>query len=293
MPEDVPAVALTPGPAFRLQEDGSWETEEVPGPVIDSARFSGYLTIEGYRCTVFETPEGDQYAQRSVVAAVAAEWLRRQAKGGPKDLVSQVGDILDGKGGQSGGTDAEYDEAIVEYCEEVRKVLPKMQSIFDKAFHDLVDFKADGAPEAKHPRVRQIGQEQVSKALNEAATRVELLSYSLAEELEGLLSGLEAGASRTASVRVAKHYNKSGPGLSGYSLEVTADSPETMRTVYVSGVVYGAHVAGQVHVTFYDGEPKKFAFDPDEGSTDATLDEDVWQTVKDCCLSELDPRNHF
>lgn len=249
MSESTPAVELQRGPAFHLQPDGTWSVEDVPVGVAADSSFSGYLTINGYRCTVFETADGDQWAQKSVntpastaaalkpdmsrrcpecggravdvramsaccpnghyfsvkprspsrkeskmstvASAVAAKWLHRQAKG--KDLVSQVGDILDGNGGQSGGTDGEYDEAIVEYCEEVRKVLPRIQSIFDGAFHDLVDFKAE-VPEPKHPRVRQIGQEQVSKAVNEAATRIELLSFSLMQELEQLLSGLEAGA---------------------------------------------------------------------------------------------------
>lgn len=205
MESGVPDVSLQPGPAFRLQPDGSWAVENVPSGVPAASSFSGYLTINGYRCTVFETPEGDQWAQKSVATAdtedemksvasiVASEWLRRQSAG--KDLVSQVGDILDGNAGQSGGTDGEYDEAILEYCDEVRKVLPRMQSIFDGAFHDLVDFKEE-VPEAKHPRVRQIGQEQVSKAVNEAATRIELLSFSLSKELETLLAQLESGAKK-------------------------------------------------------------------------------------------------
>lgn len=57
---------LTPGLGFRLGENGHWEVEEIPEDVLTTARFSGYLTIDGFRCTVFETPSHEQWAQKSV-----------------------------------------------------------------------------------------------------------------------------------------------------------------------------------------------------------------------------------
>jgi len=57
---------LTPGLGFHLGDNGHWVVEEIPEDVIATARFSGYLTIHGYRCTVFETPSQDQWAQKSV-----------------------------------------------------------------------------------------------------------------------------------------------------------------------------------------------------------------------------------
>lgn len=57
---------LTPGLGFHLGENGQWVVEEIPEDVLATARFSGFLTIHGYKCTVFETPSLDQWAQKSV-----------------------------------------------------------------------------------------------------------------------------------------------------------------------------------------------------------------------------------
>ena len=107
----------------------------------------------------------------------------------PNDVVSQVGEILHGRG----TSDEEFDEEIVDYCDEVRKTLSKLEAIFDGAFHDVVDFK-ENIPAADNPKVRQLAQEQISEMINQAATRVELLSYTLRDEVEALLTNLEAGA---------------------------------------------------------------------------------------------------
>jgi hypothetical protein len=58
------SIRLSPGQAFKLQPDGKWEASDLPTSVIESARFSGYLTIQGRRCVVFETPDLDQWAQK-------------------------------------------------------------------------------------------------------------------------------------------------------------------------------------------------------------------------------------
>jgi len=57
---------LSPGVSFRLQPDGSWSPENMPHRVLVEAKFSGYLTIQGYRCSVFEMPDGAMWAQKSV-----------------------------------------------------------------------------------------------------------------------------------------------------------------------------------------------------------------------------------
>ena len=63
---------LSPGMAFRLQPDGSWAVEKLPYPVLNKAKFSGYLTIRGYRCSVFETPDGSMWAQKSTNTPVTS-----------------------------------------------------------------------------------------------------------------------------------------------------------------------------------------------------------------------------
>lgn len=64
MAEEAPS--LTPGVGFHLDQQGQWEVKEIPPEVLDGAEFSGYLTIHGYRASVFETPGGEQWAQKSV-----------------------------------------------------------------------------------------------------------------------------------------------------------------------------------------------------------------------------------
>jgi len=60
-----PTPELTPGVGFHLEGDGHWDVQEIPDWVLENAKFSGYLTIQGYSCAVFETSEGEQWAQKS------------------------------------------------------------------------------------------------------------------------------------------------------------------------------------------------------------------------------------
>jgi hypothetical protein len=56
---------LVSGYGFHLEGDGKWDVQQIPQYVVDNAKFSGYLTIQGYACSVFEMPDGDQWAQKS------------------------------------------------------------------------------------------------------------------------------------------------------------------------------------------------------------------------------------
>jgi len=85
---------LQPGVAFRLQPDGQWKPEKIPPEVLKEAEFSGYLTIQGYRCTVFETPDKNQWAQKSTgtpaepepttASRIAEQWLESHGARLPK-----------------------------------------------------------------------------------------------------------------------------------------------------------------------------------------------------------------
>lgn len=59
-----PTPQLAPGIGFVLEGDGRWDVQTIPSKVVDSAEFNGYLTIQGYKCAVFITPEGEQWAQK-------------------------------------------------------------------------------------------------------------------------------------------------------------------------------------------------------------------------------------
>lgn len=69
--------SLQPGPAFRLNDSGTWDVEPVPQDVLDGATYSGHLVIQGYRCVVFDAPDGSTWAQKaqerlSMILRVAA-----------------------------------------------------------------------------------------------------------------------------------------------------------------------------------------------------------------------------
>lgn len=133
-------------------------------------------------------PESGEPHMSSIASRVAARYLKAQT-----DLVSQVGEILADE-----REDVKYDSEISDYCKEARKVLPKIDTILEKAFHSVFDLKSE-IPAAKHPKVRQLCEEQLANILNEAATRVELVAHHAQKDVEALLAALEAGSNRTAS----------------------------------------------------------------------------------------------
>jgi len=56
---------LVPGLGFHLEGDGFWDVQEIPKNVLETAEFFGNLDIEGYQAVVFQTPNGDQWAQKA------------------------------------------------------------------------------------------------------------------------------------------------------------------------------------------------------------------------------------
>ncbi len=56
---------LVRGPAFHLDGDGRWDVQELPYTVLRDAEYSGELKIEGSPAVVFQTPDGDQWAQKA------------------------------------------------------------------------------------------------------------------------------------------------------------------------------------------------------------------------------------
>jgi hypothetical protein len=62
---DAEEPSLAPGYGFYLDASGQWVVKEIPEEVLKEAKHSGYLKIQGYKCTVFETPSKEQWAQKS------------------------------------------------------------------------------------------------------------------------------------------------------------------------------------------------------------------------------------
>ena len=63
---------LSPGLGFHLKGDGEWEVRIIPPKAIDEAEFSGFLTIDGYECSVFDMPDNHQWAQKSTGTSVSS-----------------------------------------------------------------------------------------------------------------------------------------------------------------------------------------------------------------------------
>jgi hypothetical protein len=59
---------LVPGLGFRLNEQGTWDVEQIPNDIVKEAEFSGYLTIHGYKSAVFETADKQMWAQKTTEA---------------------------------------------------------------------------------------------------------------------------------------------------------------------------------------------------------------------------------
>jgi len=55
---------LVPGPAFHLEGDGQWDVQDLPSAALHGARYVGRIKIDGYPAVVFETRDGDQWAQK-------------------------------------------------------------------------------------------------------------------------------------------------------------------------------------------------------------------------------------
>lgn len=56
---------LEPGYGFRLNPKGTWDVSKIPDNVLKDANFSGFLTIRGQKCSVFEDEDEVQWAQKT------------------------------------------------------------------------------------------------------------------------------------------------------------------------------------------------------------------------------------
>ena len=182
---------LQPGVGFHLAPSGQWKPEDIPPDVLRDVSFSGYLTIQGYRCTVFETKKKEQWAQKStgtsaLAARVAARYLR--AKG--SDLVSQVQEIVNDE-----RQDNEYDDAIVDFCDKAFSALEELNNSVTACLEQFAK-TAEKLGEHDHERVQQLFAPQMKQALLEAAQTVKGAGDGAILEISKDLKKLKGDASR-------------------------------------------------------------------------------------------------
>lgn len=141
---------LTPGVGFHLGPDGQWKPEKIPQDVLKTAEFSGYLTIKGYRCSVFETPEKDSWGQKSegtpamasLAQRVAAKFLKAQ-----QDITTQLKESLE-KDEMSA-----WNKAAQEFFSKVQDdFLPDLDKVHNEAIKKI-EHHIGKFPKAGHPRV--------------------------------------------------------------------------------------------------------------------------------------------
>jgi hypothetical protein len=192
--------------------ESKFRLEGVLGDISGPASLSGIATMFDDGEILFEPDDGSEinddiygvivdivgdavkFPPNAIASRVAAKYLSRTADS--SNIVSQVDDILNGEtNGPHGHDDVKYDEDIIKWCKEARKTVPKMQKIFDDAFHDVMDFKSE-IPDSKNPKIRQLAHGKFSEMLSQAGARVEIISHGLLQEIEALCNGLESGASR-------------------------------------------------------------------------------------------------
>ncbi len=195
---------LQPGAGFHLKPDGNWEVKDIPSKVLSEAKFSGYLTIEGYRSTVFETPDKEQWAQKSTGTVASMPNLpsrshpngirrmsrylaiaSRVAKG--DDIVSQIQEKFD-----EPGSHKDYDDAIVDFVEKMRQALPAVDSAMEKAEEALEDFKKE--IKHSHPRVQAVYVKGLITEIDDRFKSLKQFREDLANGIASTLDNFEAQA---------------------------------------------------------------------------------------------------
>ena len=230
MGQDIPN--LSPGIGFHLQPDGSWKAEKIPQEALDTAKFSGYLTIMGYRCSVFDSKDSSQWAQKSTgtpaeppttASKIAEQWLRGHNARLPetddmRDLVTSrvldhpdahrqtvasriaarwlqsQGDVtsLVQKKLDRSGEDKDYDKAIVDFVTKSRNKLPPIDAALSKACDILLNTR--DKIEHKHPKVQDRYVQKFLQELAQKHRELEDIRKQLMRALTVELDGYESEA---------------------------------------------------------------------------------------------------
>jgi uncharacterized protein YecA (UPF0149 family) len=241
-------VKLTPGTGFHLEADGTWKARPIPPDVLKSAKFSGYLTINGYRCTVFDTPQLESWAQKNtgtsimssivqhstdytetlspIAQRVAAKYLRAE-----QDRVTQFQKKLEAD------EMAGWDKAAKEYVGQVQKWLPELDEAHKAAVGDL-EKTVHGVPKAKHPRVDSYEAQQLQTVFEQYLDEVRAAKQRFDETIMKALQEFipvgnsaikEASVRRAAKQKVLIRYEASEQAYDPdwvYSLDIGGANAE-------------------------------------------------------------------
>lgn len=196
---------LSPGNAFRLQPSGSWKVEHIPSSVLESALPSSFLTIQGIRSTIFETPEGEQWAQKSLgVASIRkASEYEYSPRPGDKVVVKPIdGDRFHVKGEldgtpiagvaettRGGGLGYTPDEGTEELTDSQYDTLVDIMGEADPSWGDTID---------DFENEEDMDPNRIANALRNIADRIDASKKpsrsAVASDLKKVLSSIEKEA---------------------------------------------------------------------------------------------------
>jgi hypothetical protein len=163
-----------------LQPDGQWKPEQIPPEVLRNSKFSGYLTINGYRSSVFDTEDFGSWSQKSegtpamasLAERVAARYLKAQ-----QDITTQLKESLENDEMSA------WNRAAQEFFSKVQDdFLPDFDKIHNEAVKDIEKYIGK-LPKAGHPRVDGHEATKIRTILEEYAGDVRQAKEKLNSQL--------------------------------------------------------------------------------------------------------------
>ena len=198
---------MTPGNGFHLGPDGQWKPEKIPEDVLKIAEFSGYLTIKGYRCSVFESKDLGSWAQKSegtpamasLAQRVAAKFLKAQ------DITTQLKESLENDEMSA------WNRAAQEFFSKVQDdFLPDLDKVHTEAVKKI-EHHVGKFPKANHPRVDGHEASELRTAVEEYVGDIKQAKEKLDSKLMEMFQGAVEEPATVASelLKIADQIDKS------------------------------------------------------------------------------------
>ncbi len=174
------------GFGFHL-DDGKWAVEQVPDFVVRTAKFSGYLTVLGYRSAVFETPAKEMWAQKvtvSMASRIASRWLKAQKdeeekKDGKEDRVAQ-----------------KPAEDAIDYIDNIKSQISKVDIEFERLLERLSEIRMEIAQTPTFYGVKDSVTQPILTGLSELSMGLQGVKMDQIRDLNRILSQVETEAKK-------------------------------------------------------------------------------------------------
>jgi hypothetical protein len=183
---------LTSGVGFYLEPSGSWDEMEIPDMVVEKAAMSGHLKINGYECTVFDMPNGDQWAQKTsepsispIASRVAARYLAAKKKR-QRDIVTQVQKTM------GGDSMDDWKQALDKFCRKVdEKFIPYFDELWLETMGNLEE-SAGKLPSSPHERVNRDNRAAFKAAFKEFFRGLQSVKLQFDQKIEDVVDDFQS-----------------------------------------------------------------------------------------------------